>query len=230
MSSSKKSEDWALEQAPSRYEYNRMMEGIEENIDGEMGLQCKFVLVTLGELGLRAGELAHISQKGSIEWINFRRKEIKIPKHSPCECGYCEKQAQQKAGRTDGVTFQAELKERWKPKTEAAIRTVPFHYSDEIQMIYREFFNKYDEWPRSRVSVNRRVDRIIENSDLNRNSDTVNPQTLRACAANYHAKCGMNPEALADLMGWSNKRTALKFYQQYNDGVRSELSRCHGAN
>lgn len=221
-----RSEDWARENAPTRHEYEKMWDGIEANLEGEMELHCKFILASIGELGLRAGEVTHITRVGENDWVDLSSHEITIPEWEPCECGYCVSQSEQAENKT-GISFEDALEERWKPHSEAAVRTVPFHYNQDIIDLYRRFFDKYDEWPRSRSAVNRRIDRIVENSDIARDPSTINPQSLRAGAAKFHAKKGMNPISLADLMGWANEITAIKYARPYTNDVRTEFDRIY---
>jgi integrase len=206
-----------------------MMDGIENNMTGEMGLQCKFVLVSIGELGLRAGEVAHMTRDDdNHNWVDLANCRITIPEWSPCNCGDCRSGARQEANQKENVSFEESMAERWKPVSESAQRTVHFHYNTDIVELYKRFFELYDEWPVSRTTINRRVKRIVRNSKLNRAPNSINPQTLRACAAYYQADQGMNASALADMMGWKQDETSLKFIKSADDGVRSELSRIHG--
>lgn len=224
--SSERTEGLALEKAPTRQEYEQILAGVQENLDGEMRLQTRFVLVAIGELGLRAGEVAHITRGGPHDWIDFQNGEIVIPEWSPCDCGYCKQQAKQETESND-ITIEESMRDRWKPKGDWAIRRVPFDYKDEIETLFKRFFELYDGWPRSRVAVNRRVKRALRNSAVNRDPNSVSPKTLRVTAAKYHADNGLNPRSLANLMGFSSDETALKFYSRNSLGIRREMHRIY---
>lgn len=218
-----KSEDLARERAPTRNEFHRMLRGVEENLSGEMRLQCKFALYTMGELGLRAGELTHMKK----DWVNLHEHKIEIPEWSRCNCSYCRKRAKSEAKRNDDLSLDEAMRKRWKPKNPASQRTVYFHYNTEIVELCKKFFNLYEEWPTSRATVNRRVDRIVENSAIDREISSINPESLRAAAATYHANLGINPKVLTEMMGWQKEETALKFLRSTSDGQKSELSEIH---
>lgn len=216
-----KSEDLARERAPTESEFEIMLKGIEENLDGEMRLQCKFLLYTIGRLGLRAGELTHMDR----EWVKLHQQKIDI-QWNRCNCSYCKKRARSKAKHND-VSFDEAMSNMWDPKSSASERTVYFNFSQVIEDLYKQFFGIYDEWPTSRATVNRRVDRIVENSDVQRDPSEINPESLRAAAATYHADKRMNPKLLTKMMGWEKEETALKFMRNDERGLKSELDRIH---
>jgi integrase len=218
-----RSENLARERAPTRGEFETMLRGIEENVDPEYKMECKFILYSIGELGLRAGEVAHMKRD---RWVKLDKRYVQVPDHQWCDCGYCQDQARQ-AVQQRGIDFNEAMKDRWKPVNDAGVRKVYFHYNKDILRLYKRFWDYHDEFPVSRVTVNRRVDRIVENSDIDRDPNSINPQSLRASAAYYHAEKGIGPRALAQMMGWANEETALKYIRATGDGLRSELSRIH---
>lgn len=228
MAATEKRDDWAIEKAPTRRQYKKMLSGVRENLDGEMQRQCEFLLVTIGELGLRGGELAHISRDPEYhDWIDFESGHIDIPEYTPCDCGYCRSQAEQ-AVEQRGIPLKEAQRERWKPKSPAAARRVPFNHKSEILEVFKRFFDLYEDgWPRSRITVNRRVKRIVANSDVDIDPKSVTPQTLRITAAKYHANNGMNPYSLTELMGWSSEETALRFYKANSNGIHAEMNRLY---
>lgn len=221
-----KRDDWAIEKAPTRAQFEKMLKGVRENMDGEMKLQCEFLLVAIGELGLRGGELTHIRRPDNPhlhDWIDFESNIIEIPDKRHCTCGYCKSQARQAAEQT-GIPYEKALEERWKPKTPAAVRTVPFGHKSEVVELFKKFFHVYEDgWPTSRITVNRRVDRIVKESGVDIDVDSVTPQTLRITAAKHHASKRMNPYSLTELMGWGSTETALRYYKSGNNGLNAEM-------
>lgn len=89
------------EDALSDREFERLCAAthhVDDYDDDYHGLQCRFVILVAGRLGLRAGEIAHMTE----EWVDERDKMIRIPAHEACDkgrdeqkCGYCRKQARQ---------------------------------------------------------------------------------------------------------------------------------------
>lgn len=209
--------------APSPRRYRAMKRAAAEDVKEEFQLQCMFALVTMGELGLRAGELCHMTR----DWVDLDRGVVQIPSKDDCECGYCRQQAKQQVERYGIRTFEKDLDRRWCPKMEASIRTIPYNWSDEIVEIYDRFFQQYDSWEWSRVSVNRRVDRIIEATPSIPEGEQVYPHALRAHAAMLHARQGMRAHHLQRLMGWSRVTGAMKYIRLVADDVEEELRRIH---
>ena len=71
------------------------------------------ICLLAGRLGLRAGEITHLRA----DWVNWDRKLIEFPKHEPCECGTCRRQAKQDADHNNDLTKEAAMNDRWHPKT-----------------------------------------------------------------------------------------------------------------
>ncbi|WP_135807314.1 tyrosine-type recombinase/integrase [Halorussus marinus] len=81
-------------------EYELLVEGARRIDDDLRSLEALFVAFVGGRLGLRPGEIAHMTS----EWVDWRRRRICIPYHEPCEkgrdggiCGYCRSQSEQRA-------------------------------------------------------------------------------------------------------------------------------------
>ena len=80
------------ENALSEREFERIMMNIEQ-IDSNWYRNCtKFVITLAGRLGMRAGEIAHITE----DWVDFKNGMIEIPNNEnctkskdDCSCGYC---------------------------------------------------------------------------------------------------------------------------------------------
>lgn len=142
-------------------EFERLLEACRD-LPATRGFEARFTCLLGGRLGGRAGEIAHFKTG----WIDWNRKLIQTPKHEPCDCGYCQRQARQEAAHTDELTPEATLSTRWHPKTVASARSIPFDLSLRIELCLERFANRYDAFPRSRSTINRRVKEAAEQAQL----------------------------------------------------------------
>lgn len=191
-------------------------------------IQCRFVLVAAGRLGMRAGEIAHVRE----DWVDWERGRIKIPAFDPCDkgkhgglCGYCKKRAQERAEHADDLTLREARAERWEPKTNNSARSIPFDFDADVEDAVEEFFWYYDQYPASRVSINRRVDRVAE--EMGYPTERVYPHSLRATAATWHAYSSLPPTALQALMGWSKLSVAQKYIRLSGEQTAQSLREAH---
>lgn len=205
-------------------------------LDEPYDLQCRFVLFVAGRLGLRAGEIAHMTE----DWIQWRESMIDIPRHEPCDsgrdgsiCAHCEQNLDQSAriatrnsiaadcedyallrdadtARKRGLLVEPDYRVAWVPKTESAAREVPFDANTRASLLVESFFERYDAWPHSRQSINRRVNKIARNTDGIAVSD-VYPHALRATAATKFSDSGLQVFSLKSVMGWSQLSTAKAY-------------------
>lgn len=100
------------------------------DLSAPRGFEARFICLLGGRLGLRAGEIAHIRTA----WVGWNRKLIRIPKHEPCECGYCQRQARQEAAHNGGLTEADAAASRWHPETVTSARSIPFDLSLRIEL------------------------------------------------------------------------------------------------
>lgn len=209
-------------------------------MDEYYGLQCRFILMMAGRLGLRSGEIAHMDE----EWIDWRRSMIVIPRHYGCEkgrdggvCGQCKQSARQKArirsekryadAHADladdavlepggGIAAEAVVPEEafydsaWSSKTDNAAREIPFDSVPRAGIVVDRFFDRWDAWPVSQTAINRRVDRMAEMTDAV-DDDALYPHCLRSTCATYWADRSLNAHSLKGLMGWSQLSTARAY-------------------
>lgn len=183
-------------------------------------IETRFICLAGGRLGLRAGEITHFKTS----WIDWDRKLIRIPKHEPCVCGYCKRQARQEAAHTDQLTESEALASRWHPKTVASARSIPFDLSLRIELCIERFANRWDDFPHSRSTINRRVTDAAEQANL---TGRIYPHCLRATAASYHAYKGVAPVPLQALMGWSDLATAQKYIRISGTATADALRGVH---
>lgn len=208
-------------------------------MDEYYGLQCRFVLWVTGRIGLRAGEVAHMTT----DWIDWDAGKIDIPEHQPCTngrggtvCGSCRQHAQQKArirtangydeawhdlgikdelepGGGEAVAAVVETGEmvdrQWTAKTPAAARRIPYDALTRAELVVERFFDRFDEWPHSNQAVNRRVDRMVEASDAE--IDNLYPHALRSTASNYWVGRDLDSDSLMYKLGWATKGTAQRY-------------------
>lgn len=191
--------------------------------------ECRLILYAGGRLGLRAGEIAHLDES----WINWERQMIEIPHHDPCTdgedgapCGYCHKRARSQLEHHDDLTMDEALRHRWEPKTAKSARAIPYDFDPEVQDAIESYFMFHDGYSPSRVSVNRRVDRVAQTAGMD--TETVYPHALRATAATWHAYRGVPPVALQNLFGWANLTTAQKYIRMSGSATAEALRDSHG--
>ena len=194
-------------------------------------LECELVIRLLGELGMRAGEIAHLDES----WVDFGNEVITIPSHSPCSkgqdggpCGYCKKQARQMANKdSNNMSYERALQEYWRPKNDNAARDIWFGWNEDMFDILDEYLAIHGCYPHSRVSINRRINEIAE--ECNRiDGEDIYPHAMRAHAAMYHARKGVRAFQLSEFMGWSDVSFAMDYIKMAADDVESEFKRAHG--
>lgn len=201
-------------------DYQLLLEGATLLPEGKR-LEARFVALVGGRLGLRAGEICHLHG----DWIDWDRSMINIPRHRSCQCGYCHSQAKQEAEWND-ISEEAAMKERWKPKTPRASRAVPFDFSPRVEIVMERFFDRFDEFPYSRKTVNRRIDAAAEKAE-GIDPDSTYPHCLRSTAATYHASRGLEALQLQALLGWSDVSTAEKYVRLTGEHTARALRNIH---
>jgi len=209
--------------------YRQLLDAAHD-LDEPFNAETAFILVAGGRLGMRGGEISHCKE----HWVNWSRELIEIPKHEPCTdgqngevCGYCRSQSEQALGYDPSIPLEQELSERWKPKTSNSARAIPFGFDAEVKAVVEAFFNENDEYPHSRVSVNRRVDRVAREAGVD--STRVYPHALRATAATHHAYRGLRTVPLQSLLGWERIETAQKYVRLSGGATAEALEQVHGA-
>lgn len=210
--------------ALDRREYELLLEGCYR-LDGYYALQCQFVVLVAGRLGMRAGEIAHMTE----DWVDFRRRMVVIPRHEPCTdgrdggpCAYCRKNAQQRADHDEDVTYEDALSRMWQSKTDAAAREIPFDSHPKVEIIIERFFERFDAWPASRQSINRRVDKAARHAD-ELDEEDVYPHCLRATAATRLAARGIDIFSLQSMLGWATLSTAHRYVSSSGERTAQAL-------
>lgn len=155
-------------------------------------LANRLIMKLMVFLGLRASEVAHF--KG--DWV--QRNEIHIPAEQPCNCVNCQKSPHPG---------------KWKPKTKAGIRVLPV-----VDVLAADLYQFVKESPDgfnlTRQAIWWEVKQIAKKAGIRQKGlakDTIYPHALRATAATYLASKGMDAQALAYAMGWSNIAVAQHY-------------------
>lgn len=207
------------EDALSEAEFEALLEGATE-LEPPFDAETKWILVGGGRLGMRAGELCHAQRS----WIDWERKQIKIPSHQPCDCAYCYERAGVAAGRCERE-HEDIFNEYWQPKTQHGARTIPFDFDDRVERLVTDFFDEYREYEHSRASVNRRMDRLANHVGMD--PDSLYPHCLRATAATVHAYRGVSTVPLQAMMGWASIDTARKYIKHSGGATAKALKEAY---
>jgi integrase len=209
--------------------FELLMEGAWQ-LDEYFSLEARFVILVAGRLGLRAGEIAHMDAS----WIDWRRRMIEIPAHHPCEkgrdggrCGYCRQAAAEKAARDETLAPDAALEQMWTPKTDHAAREIPLDANQRAEIVVEQYFDRFDAYQNSRISINRRVERAAEAAPELDAAD-VYPHALRASAASLYAGRGLDIFALQSMFGWADLSTPMKYIRANGDHTARKLRQSSG--
>jgi len=219
------SADDALDDHP----YQLLLEESYNLDDDYFALETRLILLLAGRLGMRVGEIVHMTA----EWIDERRQMIVIPAHEPCTkgrdggiCGYCRQLAEQKVAHNDDMTDEDALRRCWEPKTQAAQRSIPYDFHPRAEITIRRYFNRFDRFQTSKSGVDRRLESVVEQVDAV-SDDRVYPHCLRATAASYHASRGLDAISLQSLLGWSQLTTAHRYVRRSGERTKKALEATH---
>ncbi|RLM53175.1 hypothetical protein DVK02_14900 [Halobellus sp. Atlit-31R] len=122
------------------------------------------------------------------------------------------------------VTMKEAREERWKPKTVEGSREIPYDFDVRCEMVLDEFFEVHDQWPKSKATLNRRIDEVAEAAGI---SDNVYPHCLRATAASVHASRDVSAYSLMSIMGWADIATARAYIQANSEQANREIRSKH---
>jgi integrase len=218
------------EKALTEREFERLLIGAMRIEDAEKSMETRAMLLIGGRMGLRPGEVTHIDAS----WVNHRREMLSIPDHDPCSkgqggvpCGYCRQAAEQQADRDDDKSFESVVEEYWNPKTEAAVRDVPFGWDQRISVAIEWLIENHGGWPYSFSTLQRRLNTALELADgLDEDSTTLHG--LRATAASYHAGRGLDAGPLQSMFGWRDLSTARNYIAVDGEMTARALGEVHG--
>lgn len=189
--------------APSARAFERLVDACDQ-LKEPYRIEARLICLLAGRLGLRGGEIAHFS----LRWLNWDCKLIRIPVFDSCNCGYCRRRARAEADNSDQLNYSHALAGRWQPKTAAVARVISFDASLRVEFCIEEFADRYEEFPKSPSTINRRLSEAAAQADVD---GRVYPHCVRATAASYHSYREVTPVPLQGLMGWSDLTTAQKY-------------------
>jgi len=201
-----------------------------DSLDEYYSIQCKFLIFTLGRLGMRRGEVAHMKE----DWIDWRRNMITVPIQEDCNkgidgsvCGYCTQLAKQKADYNSDISIQEALDSCWNAKTDAAARDIYWGYDARVKLNIERFFNRFNKWEWSSGAISRRVNRLEDNASEELSSKNIHPHALRATAATHHAARGLEMHALMQYFGWAQPSTAELYLSRNGQNTARQLDTIH---
>jgi integrase len=120
------------------------------------------------------------------------------------------------------ISKEEAAEEMWTPKSEEGARKVPFDFSARAELVVEEFFDRFSNWPESQSTINRRVDKVLENVD-EFSVDTTTPHGLRATAASSAVSHGLGPLALQSMFGWADISTARNYVAASPENTQRQL-------
>lgn len=208
-------------------EFELLLDGAAE-MDGYRRLEAEFVIFVAGRLGLRRGEIAHLDES----WADWRKQMLRIPGHVECtkgrdggRCGHC-RQLIQQCVEHNGLEWSDVAPNWWRPKTEAAVRSVPWDFSPRTGLAIERFFDEFDSFERSSTAISRRIDRAAEYAP-ELDVDAVYCHALRASAATYQVARGLGAHPLTSMMGWANLSTAECYIARSEENTRRAVRAAH---
>jgi len=215
------------EDALSEREFEFLIEGARA-MKGYRRIEAEFIIYVAGRLGLRRGELTHFRT----DWIDNREKFIQIPGHQVCtsgedggRCGHC-RQLIEQAAEINNLEYDEIKGNWWRPKTEAAVRGVPFDWCPRAELAIERFADEYDEYEHSSTAISRRVKTAAELAP-ELDPDNIYPHALRATAATYQVSRGLGVNALTSMLGWSNMATSQVYISNSDENTRRAVRAVH---
>lgn len=217
------------EKSLSEREFELLLDGAGRIEDPERRLESRAAILIGGRLGLRPGETTHLS----VSWVDWERQMIRIPEHDPCTkgrdgglCGYCRQAVEQRLHHNPDDEFADHADQYWLPKTGAAVRAVPFHFSYRVRVTIELLLNRHGGWPYSFSTLQRRLTTALEHAPkISENATSLHG--LRATAASYHASRGLDLAALRAMFGWEDITTARQYLNVDGAMTRRALDDIH---
>lgn len=218
------------EKALTEREFERLLMGAMRMDDDVQSMEARVAILIGGRMGLRPGEVIHVDAS----WVNRRREMLSIPAHDPCTkgrggkpCGSCRQAAKQQCEHDDEKDLEEVLDGYWNPKTDAAVRDVPFGWDQRIAVAIEWLIDTHGGWPHSFSTLQRRLETALQLADDLDEEDTT-LHGLRATAASYHAGRGLDAGPLQSMFGWSDLSTARNYIAVDGQMTARALGEVHG--
>lgn len=112
----------------------------------------------------------------------------------------------------------------WTPKTENAVREVPFGFSGRTEIVVERYFDEWDQWMYCGNAINRRLDWVTDEVDA---VESLHPHALRSTAASFHAGRGLRVLPLQNMFGWADPETARRYIAKNPNQLDRELRFTH---
>jgi len=175
-----------------------------------------FIAFVLGRLGLRPGELCHISA----DWINWRRRMIEIPRHDACTkgrdgglCGSCKQAVRQKVDYAEMSLEEA----RMDVLQDAIGERLPRHVRAQVRGVHFAAV----EGDLETEDVDRQLQTLLESAESVGNHEDV-LDALDAAARNHMESEVITAEEAASLE-WSPKNPNASRDVPFDFDPRAEL-------
>jgi len=217
------------EKALTARQFEQLLLGANRIEDDTRSMEARAVLLIAGRLGLRGGELTHLNSS----WVNYRQQMLHIPSHEPCEkgrdgglCGYCKQAVSQMVDHDDTRDYHDIAESYWNPKTDAAVRDVPYGWDQRTGVALEWLIDEHGCWPHSFSTMQRRLDTALEASAIDETATTMHG--LRATAASFHAGKGVDSGPLQSMFGWSDLETARNYIAVDGAATARALGEVHG--
>jgi hypothetical protein len=210
----------AARDAPSSGEFELIANAAFETDSYTRQVEDRFIVYGSGRLGLRSGALLHFLHGTEEKWLDRDRKVIYVPALSSCTCRYCHERAEEVAARREDKTKEDILELYWQPKYQASIRAIPYGWDADVIDAVERFADDVGGFSCSQSTINRRVNTLRDRAGIR---GDLYPHALRAAAAFFWARQGLESVYLQALMGWKDMRVANRYIratgQQLNDRV-----------
>jgi len=118
------------------------------------------------------------------------------------------------------VDLQDMIKQSWSPKTLSSARKIPFDFNPLLEIIIENFFDEFNSFNKSFATVHRRLDKVVEMSNIEKN---IYPHALRATAASHQASRDISIYSLMSFMGWTDPATARVYIQSNEQKAANEI-------
>lgn len=188
--------------------------------DKDESITIFFLLVVMGRVGLRVGEVLHLTES----WWKPDRKVISVPPFVDCNCGRCKFYAKRNEPNSE-KTFGELLEEYWKPK-EGAHGSANARTRRTVQIINR-YFNDVPYTDISYSTIYRRLVRIAELTE-GVDPEQMRPHVLRATAATHWMWAGMRPPAVDGQFRWTDPKTKDRYVKITGLKTAREMDRVLG--